>query len=85
MQTNPRHPRLRAPLPLFPNEPRRALESARRHFVVELECDGIPYRHNSASATSTEATHRARGAFSQQEGVSYARMRVVSCVELGPA
>lgn len=58
---------------------------ARRHFRLELECDGSPFRYHTAAATSTEASTRARAAFAAQPGVSLDRVRVVSCCEVGPA
>lgn len=69
-------------LPLEPLRRDYVKPSQHRQFVIDLECDGVPFRHRTYAVTSVDATQRARYAFTAQPCVSEERIRVIACVEV---
>lgn len=90
MQTHkPTRPRHSAPesLPLALSSQRDHIPLARRHFELEFECDGMPFRYHTSALCSVEAATRGRAAaevFFVADGPASA-VRLVACLERGPA
>lgn len=87
MQTpdKPRATRRRETLSLPFSSHKTNIPFALRAFRIDLVCDASPYTWHGDAPTSTEAIQRARHAFAQQPCVREAGIRMVACVELGPA
>jgi hypothetical protein len=61
------------------------LTGNRRHFSLELECDGAPYHYHTSASDSQDACRRAVTAVAYREGVSLRNLRVVACLDRGHA